>query len=45
MIRIVIDIEEYNNVVGTKESVAMALEHLGPVRVVAVHTGKEKEKK
>ena len=45
MIRIVLDIEEYSNVVGTKEAVAMALEHLGTVRVVAIYTGKEKEKK
>ena len=42
MIRIVIDIEEYSNVEGTREAVAMALEHLGNVRVVAVYTGKEK---
>ena len=45
MIRIVIDIEEYGNVEGTREAVAAALEHLGKVRVVKVITGKEKEKK
>ena len=45
MIRIVIDIEEYNTIEGTREAVAMALEHLGKVRVVAIYTGKEKEKK
>jgi hypothetical protein len=42
MVRIVIDIEEYGTIEGTKEAVAMALEHLGAVRVVAVYTGKEK---
>ena len=45
MVRIIIDIEEYGTIEGTKECVAMALEHLGKVRVVSVHTGKEKEKK
>ena len=45
MIRITIDIEEYGTIEGTKECVAMALDHLGKVRVVSVHTGKEKEKK
>ena len=46
MVRIVIDIEEYSTIEGTKEVVAMALEHLGKVRVVSIHTGgKEKEKK
>ena len=45
MVRIVIDIEEYGTIEGTKECVAMALEHLGKVRVVQVITGKEKEKK
>ena len=44
MIRIVIDIEENNNVIGTKEVVAAALEHLGTVRVVSVYDGKEKKK-
>lgn len=43
MIRIVIDIEEYGNIHGTKEAVAMALEHLGSVRVVQVITGKERK--
>lgn len=41
MIRIVIDIEEYGNIPGTKEAVAVALEHLGDVRIVAIHTNKE----
>lgn len=46
MVRIVIDIEEYGTVEGTREAVAVALEHLGQVRVVSVHTGgKEKVKK
>ena len=39
MVRIVIDIEEYGNNLATKEAVAMALEHLGKVRVVNVITG------
>jgi hypothetical protein len=43
MVRIVIDIEEYGTIEGTKEVVAMALEHLGKVRVVQVITGKEKK--
>lgn len=43
MIRIVIDIEEYNNIVGTKEAVAVALEHLGKVRVVAVEDGRPRK--
>ena len=43
MIRIVIDIEEYGNILGTKEVVAAALEHLGSVRIVQVITGKEKK--
>lgn len=43
MIRIVIDIEEYNNIIGTKEAVAAALEHLGKVRVVAVEDGKKRK--
>lgn len=41
MIRIVIDIEEYGNTQGTREIVAMALEHIGDVRIVAIHTNKE----
>ena len=43
MIRIIVDVEEYGNIQGTKEAVAVALEHLGTVRVVAVYTGKEKK--
>ena len=43
MVRVVIDIEEYGTIEGAKECVAMALEHLGSVRVVAVYTGKEKK--
>ena len=41
MIRIVIDVEEHSNVLGTKEAVAMLLEPLGSVRVVQIITGKE----
>lgn len=37
MIRIVIDIEEHGDILATKEAVAMALEHLGSVRVVSVY--------
>ena len=44
MIRLVIDIEEYGTIEGTKEVVAMALEHLGKVRVVSVYDGKEKRR-
>ena len=40
MIRIVIDIEEYGNIQGTRELVAMALEHLGSVRIVRIETAK-----
>lgn len=36
MIRLILDIEERGDVLATKESVAMALEHLGRVRVVQV---------
>ena len=43
MVRIVIDIEEYGTIEGTKEAVAMRLEDLGKVRVVQVITGKEKK--
>lgn len=42
MIRLIIDVEEYSNVQGTKEAVAQLLEPLGSVRVVQVITGKEK---
>lgn len=40
MIRIVIDIELEHNLTGTKEAVAMALEHLGRIRVVSISDGK-----
>ena len=43
MVRLIIDIEEYGNIEGTKEVVAMRLEDLGKVRVVQVITGKEKK--
>ena len=43
MIRIVIDIEEYGTIEGTKECVAMALEHLGKVRIVCVEDGRSKK--
>jgi hypothetical protein len=41
MIRIVIDIEEYGDKLATKESVAMALEQFGPVRVVSIYDGRQ----
>ena len=41
MIRIIIDIEEQGDKLATKESVAMALEPFGKVRVVMVTDGKE----
>lgn len=37
IVRIVIDIEEYSDALATKEAVAMALEHLGSVRVVSIY--------
>jgi len=43
MIRITIDIDG-DDVMGTKEAVAMLLEPLGKVRVVSVDDGKEKNK-
>ena len=43
MVRIVIDIEEYGDKLATKEAVAMALEQIGSVRVVAIYDGKEKK--
>ena len=43
MIRITIDIEDNGEVYGTKEAVAMALEHLGNVRVVSVYDGKNEK--
>ena len=43
MVRIVIDIEEYGTIEGTKECVAMALEHLGKVRIVRVEDGRSKK--
>ena len=41
MIRIIIDIEDHGDKLATKESVAMALEQFGKVRVVMVTDGKE----
>jgi hypothetical protein len=41
MIRIVIDIEEYGDKLATKESVAMALEQFGTVRVVSIYDGRQ----
>lgn len=35
------DIEEYGDKLATKEAVAIALEHLGRVRVVSILTGVE----
>lgn len=45
MVRIVIDIEEYGDPLVTKETVAMALEQFGPVRVVQIYDGKETKRK
>ena len=42
MIRIIIDIEDYGDKPATKESVAMALEQFGKVRVVLVSDGRGK---
>lgn len=36
MIRIILDIEEYGDIVATKETIAMELEKYGSVRVVSV---------
>ena len=36
MIRLVIDIEEYGDIIATKEAIAMELEKYGSVRVVSV---------
>ena len=44
MIRIVIDIEERGDKLATKEAVAMALEQIGDVRVVAVYDGRKEGK-
>lgn len=42
MIRIIIDIEEHGDKLAAKESVAMALEQFGKVRVVMVTDGRGK---
>lgn len=42
MIRIIIGIEDYGDKIATKESVAMALEQFGKVRVVMVTDGGNK---
>lgn len=44
MVRIILDIEEYGDKLATKEAVALALEHLGRVRVVSVLTGTGRDK-
>lgn len=41
IVRLVIDIEEYGDILAIKEAVAMDLEKYGKVRVVAVYDGKE----
>ena len=41
MVRITIDIEEYGDVLCCKETVAMALEQFGLVRVVSIVDGKD----
>lgn len=45
MVRIVIDIEDHGDPLVTKETVAMALELFGPVRVVQIYDGKESKRK
>lgn len=45
MVRIVIDIEDYGDKLATKETVAMALEPFGKVRVVQVIDGNEERGK
>ena len=45
MVRIVIDIEDHGDTMVTKETVAMALEIFGPVRVVQIYDGKEAKRK
>ena len=45
MVRLVIDIEEDGDKLATKEAVAMALEHLGRVRIVQVIDGREEARK
>ena len=40
MIRITIDIEEYGDILSAKEAIAMALEHIGDVRVVSIYDGR-----
>lgn len=45
MVRIVIDIEDYGDPMVTKETVALALEQFGPVRVVQIYDGKERQRK
>lgn len=44
MVRITLDIEEHGDKLATKEAVAIALEHLGRVRVVSILTGVERDK-
>ena len=39
MIRIIVDVDDYGDKYATKESVAMALEQFGKVRVVMVTDG------
>lgn len=40
MVRIVIDIEDYGDKIATKETVAMALEKFGNVRIVLIEDGR-----
>ena len=44
MIRIILDIDDFGDLMATKEAVAMALEQFGKVRVVQVIDGKERRK-
>lgn len=45
MVRIIIDIDDYGDKLATKESVAMALEQFGKVRIVQVIDGSEVKRK
>lgn len=45
MMRLVIDIYDGEDTQGTKEAVAMLLEHLGRVRVVQIIVDRKEEKR
>lgn len=44
MIRIVLDIDEDGDILALKESIAMALEQFGRVRVVSIYDGTQRSK-